>query len=132
MLRMQFMPQPKIAAAATPFGLGYAMPAEWEPHAATWLAWPHHQADWPGKMEAVRWVYGEMARTIAPGETVRLLVRHPAEQKLAASQLQRAGCDLSKIEFIVYSTNRGWMRDTGPIFVNGMNRKSEIGNRKLQ
>ena len=128
MLRMQFMPQPKIAAADTPFGLGYAMPAEWEPHAATWLAWPHHEADWPGKMEAIRWVYGEMARKIAPGETVRLLVRHPAEQKLAASHLQRADCDLSKVEFIVYPTNRGWMRDTGPVFV----RKAEGGRRKAE
>ncbi|HEX7619462.1 MAG TPA: agmatine deiminase family protein, partial [Verrucomicrobiae bacterium] len=76
------MPQTKIATAANPAGLGFAMPAEWEPHAATWLAWPHHEADWPGKMEAIRWVYGEMARKISPGETVRLLVRHPAEQKL--------------------------------------------------
>ena len=73
------------------------MPAEWEPHAATWLAWPHHEADWPGKMEAIRWVYGEMVRKISPGETVRLLVRHPAEQQLAAGYLQRAGCDLKKV-----------------------------------
>ena len=115
-LPAEFMPQPKITAT-TPAESGYAMPAEWEPHAATWLAWPHHQADWPGKMEAIRWVYGEMARKISPGETVRLLVRHPAEQKLAASHLQRAGCDLKKIEFIVHPTNRSWMRDTGPIFV---------------
>jgi agmatine deiminase len=116
MLRGQFMQQPKITAAM-PAGLGYAMPAEWEPHAATWLAWPHHEADWPGKMEAIRWVYGEMARKISPGETVRLLVRHPAEQKLAASHLKRAGCDLKNIGFIVHPTNRGWMRDTGPVFV---------------
>ena len=125
------MPQLKITADATagaspwrdqPAGLGYAMPAEWEPHATTWLAWPHHQADWPGKMEAIRWVYGEMARKISPGETVRLLVRHPAEQKLAASYLKRAGCDLKQIRFIVYPTNRGWIRDTGPVFV-----KKQIG-----
>jgi agmatine deiminase len=113
---MQFMPQPKIATT-TPAELGYAMPAEWEPHAATWLAWPHHQADWPGKMEAIRWVYAEMVRKISPGETVRLLVRHLAEKKFAASHLRRAGCDLKKVEFIVYPTNRGWMRDTGPVFV---------------
>ncbi len=120
------MPQPRIAAI--PAKLGYAMPAEWEPHAATWLAWPHHQADWPGKMEAIRWVYGEMARKILPGETVRLLVRNPAERKLAASHLQRAGCDLKKIEFVIYPTNRGWIRDTGPIFV----RKAESGKRKAE
>jgi agmatine deiminase len=134
------MPQPKITATPAaaslcrdkPAGLGYAMPAEWEPHAATWLAWPHHQADWPGKMEAIRWVYGEMARKISPGETVRLLVRHPAEQKLAAGHLQRAGCDLKKIRFIVYPTNRGWIRDTGPVFVKRKVRSSGFsrsGNR---
>ena len=126
------MPQLKITAAITPAGLGYSMPAEWEPHAATWLAWPHHQADWPGKLEAIRWVYGEMARKISPGETVRLLVRHPAEQKLANSHLQRAGCDLKKIQFIVYPTNRGWIRDTGPIFVKRKVRSSGFsrsGNR---
>ena len=131
MLRTQVMPQLKITAATSagaspwrdqPAGLGYAMPAEWEPHAATWLAWPHHQADWPGKLEAIRWVYGEMARKIYPGETVRLLVRHPAEQKPAASYLNRAGCDLKQIRFIVYPTNRGWIRDTGPVFV-----KKQIG-----
>jgi agmatine deiminase len=125
-LPAKFMPQPKIADATPadaslwrdkPAESGYAMPAEWEPHEATWLAWPHHQADWPGKMEAIRWVYGEMARKISPGETVRLLVRHPAEQQLAASHLQRAGCDLKNVEFIVHPTNRSWMRDTGPVFV---------------
>jgi agmatine deiminase len=111
-----------------PAAPGYSMPAEWEPHAATWLAWPHHQPDWPGKMEAVRWVYGEMARKISPGETVRLLVRHLAEKKIAASYLQRAGCDLKKVEFVIHPTNRGWMRDTGPIFV----RKAESGKRKAE
>jgi agmatine deiminase len=124
------MPQSKTTAA-TPAELGFAMPAEWEPHAATWLAWPHHQADWPGKMEAIRWVYGEMARKISPGETVRLLVRHLAEKKLAASYLQRAGCDLKKVEFVVYPTNRGWMRDTGPIFV-GKNSKSKVKSPKSE
>ena len=128
MLRMQFMPQMKIATT-TPAELGCAMPAEWEPHAATWLAWPHHQADWPGKMEAIRWVYAEMVRKISPGETVRLLVRHPAEQKVAASHLQRAGCDLKQIEFVVHPTNRSWMRDTGPIFVK-RSPKSKVQSRK--
>ena len=111
------MPQPKIATAVSPAGLGYAMPAEWEPHTATWLAWPHHEADWPGKMEAIRWVYGEMVRKISPGETVRLLVRHQAEKEPAASHLKRAGCDLKSVQFIVHPTNRGWMRDSGPVFV---------------
>jgi agmatine deiminase len=111
------MPQPKIADAAAPAKLGWSMPAEWERHEATWLAWPHHEADWPGKMEAVRWVYGEMVRKISPGESVRILVRHQAEQKFAASYLKRAGGDLKQVEFVEHPTNRGWIRDSGPIFV---------------
>ena len=78
------------ANASTPAALGYAMPAEWERHEATWLAWPHHEADWPGKMEAVRWVYGEMVRKIAPGEIVRILVRHEAEAKTGAPAISSA------------------------------------------
>jgi len=104
-------------AGAVPAELGFAMPAEWEPHAATWLGWPHNESDWPGKLDTIRWVYGEMVRKISPGERVRLLVRHPAEQKLAAKYLTRAGCDLKQVEFIRHATNRGWMRDSGPIFV---------------
>jgi agmatine deiminase len=132
----EFMTQPRIADAMPAAVPGYVMPAEWEPHAATWIAWPHHQADWPGKMEAIRWVYGEMARKISPGEIVRILVRHPAEQKLAASHLQRAGCDLRKIEFVVHPTNRGWMRDTGPVFVRRSPKSIRLGQaparRKVQ
>lgn len=117
MLRANFMTNAQSPNASTPAAPGYAMPAEWERHEATWLAWPHHEADWPGKMEAVRWVYGEMVRKIAPEEIVRILVRHKAEEKLARGCLQRAGCDLKQVRFIVHPTNRGWMRDSGPIFV---------------
>ena len=93
------------------------MPAEWEPHEATWLGWPHNPTDWPGKLDTIRWVYGEMVRKIGPGEIVRILVRHKAEEKLARNYLKRACCDLEKVEFIVHPTNRGWTRDTGPMFV---------------
>jgi agmatine deiminase len=126
------MTKQEPAPTATPATSGFSMPSEWDRHEATWLAWPHHQADWPGKMEAVRWVYGEMARKISPGETVCLLVRHPAEQKQAASHLQRAGCDLQRVRFIVHPTNRGWMRDSGPIFVRRSHPKSEIRNPKFE
>src|SRR5262245_11103060 len=60
--------------APTPFELGYVMPAEWEPHAATWLAWPHEASDWPGKFAAIPWVFAEVIRQITRGERVRLLV----------------------------------------------------------
>jgi len=93
------------------------MPAEWETHAATWLAWPHHPTDWPGKLNTVRWAYGEIVRKIAAGETVRLLVRSKAEAGSAARYLERAGAELRAVEFVVHATNRGWMRDSGPLFV---------------
>jgi len=109
----------------TPAELGYAMPAEWERHEATWLAWPHHTTDWPGKLDTIRWVYAEMVRKISPGEIIRILVRHPAEEKLARRYLKLAGCALPQVEFIVHPTNRGWTRDTGPIFVRRRNPQSD-------
>ena len=105
------------ANTSTPAELGFSMPAEWEPHKATWLGWPHNASDWPGKFAAIPWVYGEMVRNISASEIVRLLVRHPAEEKLARRVLQRTGCNLKKIRFVVHPTNRGWTRDSGPIFL---------------
>lgn len=93
------------------------MPAEWERHEATWLAWPHNPADWPRKVSTIRWVYGEMVRKIGPGETVRLLVNSARDEAAARRQLTQAGADVSQVEFIVHPTNRGWMRDSGPICV---------------
>jgi len=93
------------------------MPAEWEKHKATWLGWPHHPTDWPGKLDTIRWVYGEMVRKICPGERVRILVDNRSAENVARSYLDRAGCDLKQVDFIFHSTNRGWTRDSGPIFV---------------
>jgi agmatine deiminase len=101
----------------TPAALGYRMPAEWEKHEATWLGWPHNPTDWQDKLDTIRWVYGEMVRKIGAGETVRMLVNNKAEEQRARRYLNRAGADLRTIEFIVHPTNRGWMRDSGPIFV---------------
>jgi agmatine deiminase len=113
------MPKQKAATQtfAPPAVLGFAMPAEWERHEATWLIWPHNEVDWPDKVCAVRWVYGEIVRKLCQGETVRILINGKAEEKLARDYLSRAGADLSRIEFILHPTNRGWTRDTGPIFV---------------
>lgn len=97
--------------------LGFSMPAEWEKHEATWLGWPHNPTDWPDKLDTIRWVYGEMVRKIASGEIVRLLVNSRTEANLAKLYLSRAGADVERVEFIVHPTNRGWMRDSGPIFV---------------
>lgn len=105
------------AIQTTPGALGYRMPAEWETHEATWLGWPHNESDWPDKLDTIRWVYGEMVRKISAGELVRILVRSRAEAKFASSYLKRARCDLRRVQFIVHPTNRGWTRDSGPIFV---------------
>ncbi|HNQ88964.1 MAG TPA: agmatine deiminase family protein [Verrucomicrobiota bacterium] len=107
----------RVSPTAPPAAAGYAFPAEWEPHAATWLAWPHHPTDWPRKLDAIRWVYGEIVRKLAPGETVRLLVNDAREASLARRTLARAGTDLRRLEFLRHPTNRGWTRDSGPIFV---------------
>ncbi len=100
-----------------PATLGYRMPAEWDPHAATWIGWPHNASDWPGKLAAIHWVYGEIVRKIAPGETVRILVNSPAHEKQARRILKRVGVDFNQVEFFQIPTNRGWTRDFGPIFV---------------
>jgi agmatine deiminase len=111
------MANAQSANLSTPAASGLSMPAEWEPHAATWLGWPHNATDWPGKFAAIPWVYGEMVRKISAGEIVRLLVRHQAEEKSARRVLLRTGCDLRKVRFVTHPTNRGWTRDSGPIFV---------------
>lgn len=111
------MAKPHTEAGVFPADLGYAMPAEWEPHEATWLGWPHNETDWPGKLDTIRWVYGEMVRKITAGEIVRLLVRNRTEERLARRYLSRAGCDLGQVEFVIHATNRGWTRDSGPICV---------------
>jgi len=100
-----------------PAELGYSMPAEWEPHAATWLGWPHNASDWPGKFELIPWVYGEMVRKISAGENVRLIIRNSQDEVLARRIFKHVGVNLRRIQFVVHPTNRGWTRDTGPIFV---------------
>ncbi|HEV3331502.1 MAG TPA: agmatine deiminase family protein [Bryobacteraceae bacterium] len=101
----------------SPASLGFSMPAEWETHAATWLAWPHNPTDWPDKLDTIRWVYGEMVRKIAPGETVRILVNSKVDMKTVIRQLTRAGVVAERVEFVVHPTDRGWTRDSGPVFV---------------
>jgi agmatine deiminase len=101
------------------------MPAEWEPHAATWLGWPHNASDWPGKFPPIPWVYGEIVRRLAPGERVRILVTSAAHQAQASRLLKKAGVQLERVDFLRFPTNRGWTRDFGPIFVRS-DRKREL------
>src|SRR3984957_18156097 len=106
-----------LQTGPAPFSLGYWMPAEWEPHAATWLAWPHERTDWPGKFAPIPWVYADIVRHLARVERVRVLVQSVAERREARRAIERSGATLPAVDFFVVPTNRGWIRDFGPIFV---------------
>jgi agmatine deiminase len=106
-----------MTTEAVPADLGYRMPAEWAPHEATWLAWPHRTSDWPGKFATIPWVYTEIVRHLTRGERVRLLVNVPAAGRRARAALAKAGIDLTRVDFFEWPTDRGWLRDSGPIFV---------------
>ena len=103
--------------AETPRQLGYRMPAEWERHAATWIAWPHNPNDWPGRFQPIPWVYADIVRHLARVEDVHILVNEAAAAKRATGILKRAGANLARVHFHEWPTNRVWLRDSGPIFV---------------
>jgi agmatine deiminase len=93
------------------------MPAEWEPHAATWLAWPHYKLDWPGKFEPIPWVYAEIVRYLSRYERVELIVKDAAAEKLARKTLKQAYALNENVRFHRWATNRVWTRDSGCAFV---------------
>ncbi len=104
-------------AEPTPASLGFSFPAEWEPHEATWIGWPHNRTDWPGKFAAIPWVYVEIVRQLVRGERVRILVNDRAHEAAARAALSESRVGLERVEFWRIPTNRGWTRDFGPIFV---------------
>jgi len=108
---------PTTAVETVPAALGYRMPAEWEPHAATWLAWPHYQGDWPGKFEPIPWVYAEIIRNLARYEGVELVVNNSAAARQAHRILERAEALSDNIRFHRWPTNSVWLRDSGCIFL---------------
>ncbi len=101
----------------TPRAAGLRMPAEWGPHAATWIAWPHNAEDWPGKFQPIPWVYGEIVRHLAAVEHVHILVNEPAAEQRARKILARCGANLAGVAFHLQPTDRVWLRDSGPIFL---------------
>ncbi|MBI4913667.1 MAG: agmatine deiminase family protein [Acidobacteria bacterium] len=103
------------------------MPAEWEPHAATWLVWPHNAKDWPGKFAPIPWVYTEIIRQVVRGERVRLAVKDAALESRARRILGRVGVPLDPVDFLRIPTNRGWTRDTGPIWLTTGGRRVIAG-----
>ena len=109
---------------STPRQLGYRMPAEWDRHEATWLVWPHNPEDWPGKFQPIPWLYAEIIRLLAAHERVHLIVQNAKEEARARSILRRAGAGLAQVIFHQWPTDRGWTRDSGPIFVR--NREGQV------
>jgi agmatine deiminase len=106
-----------MTAAPLPAQLDFRMPAEWEPHEATWLAWPHQLDDWPGKFAPIPWVYGEIVRHLHQCERVRILVHDSAAAGRVGRLLRRCGVALERIDFYSMPTNRVWTRDYGAIFL---------------
>jgi agmatine deiminase len=93
------------------------MPSEWEPHEATWIAWPHNRDDWPGRFEPIAWVYAEIVRNLARHERVEIIVNDAAGEKRARKVLERANAISERIRFHRWPTDRVWTRDSGCTFV---------------
>src|SRR5512147_1069518 len=95
----------------SPAALGYRMPAEFEPHAATWLSWPHKEASWPGKLDRVPPLWVEMVRALIPGEIVNILVNASAPATSVSQSLRRAGIPLERVRLHDVATDDAWIRD---------------------
>jgi agmatine deiminase len=100
----------------------FRVPAEWEPHRATWISWPHHEPDWPGKLGPIPWVYGEIVRVLAAHETVHILC-HDLEVETAARSVLRAhavphAASSDRVKLHVVPTDRVWLRDSAPTFAH--------------
>ncbi|MDF2384248.1 agmatine deiminase family protein [Nostoc ellipsosporum NOK] len=108
---------PAFPAGVTPRELGYYFPAEFAPHVATWLSWPHKEASWPGKIDAIYPAYAQFIKELTAGELVRINVADDGMKAFAIDQLQKANVDLTKVEFFFHPTNDAWCRDHGPAFL---------------
>ncbi len=105
--------------------MNFRMPAEWEPHEATWLGWPHEVTDWPGKFAPIPWAFAEIVRHLSRMERVYLLVENAVAERRVRGILKKSGALLDRVEFFRAPTDRGWMRDSGPICV--ANSAGEVG-----
>ena len=94
------------------------MPAEWEPHRATWISWPHHEPDWPGKLGPIPWVYAEIARVLAAHEPVEILCHSEAVLADARATLASHGVPPDRTRLHIVPTDRVWLRDSAPIGVH--------------
>ena len=93
------------------------MPAEWEPHAATWLSWPHNRDSWPGKFEPVPAIFARITARLCEHEIVNINLADESMRSDAEAVLAREGVPMSRVRFHLIATNDAWARDHGPIFV---------------
>jgi agmatine deiminase len=119
MLRLPSVGLPRVMHALEqhPSHYGFRMPAEWEAHEATWLAWPHEATDWPGKFETAIWIYGEIVRHLARVEKVNILVENADAEASVRDVLSKCHADMGAVRFFHVATDRSWTRDFCPIFV---------------
>lgn len=96
----------------------YRMPAEWEPHDATWIAWPHHEPDWPNKLEPIHWVYAEIVRVLSGSERVEILCHDEATRQTAADRLEQNGVGADGYRLHAVANDRSWLRDSAPTAVH--------------
>lgn len=101
------------------------MPAEWAPHKATWLAWPHETRDWPGKFAPIPWLYGDIVRHLSQVERVRILVESEDAREAVRKILKKNHVEMGAVDFFVCPTDRSWVRDTMAIFVHNGKGKVE-------
>ncbi|PTQ99431.1 agmatine deiminase [Mucilaginibacter yixingensis] len=105
---------------------GFHFPAEWAPHTATWLSWPHKEESWPGKIGMIYNRYAEFIKELAKGELVCINVANDQMKAFALQHLQEVGADVSKVEFYNFPTNDAWCRDHGPAFLVNYEEKKKI------
>ncbi len=103
--------------APTPKDLGYYFPAEFAPHVATWLSWPHKEESWPGKIHTIYPYYSRFIKELTLGEKVCINVADEKMKSFAMGCLSGEEVDLSKVEFFFHPTNDAWCRDHGPAFL---------------
>src|SRR6195952_2390063 len=101
----------------TPKDLGYYFPAEFAPHIATWLSWPHKEASWPGKIDSIFLSYAKFIKELTAGESVCINIKDDAMKFFAQDKLEQQGVDLGKVSFYYHPTNDAWCRDHGPAFL---------------
>jgi agmatine deiminase len=118
-------PSFRLPDSPTPKELGYYFPAEFAPHEATWLSWPHKGASWPGKIHTIYPYYSQFVKELALSEKVWINVNDEAMKTFAIKCLEEARVDMKQVKFCLHPTNDAWCRDHGPAFLINPNAENK-------